>query len=140
MLHVGGGLLLLVACNNSATSVRSNPLLLTDGITCPAFSLFILLNNHVMVHVLCHCVTAGPHIADRGDSIHIWRVKASVLTKLSRTLNKLWFSKSPIFWDITAFNQLKFYRRFGGTYRLHIEGTKLVKQETSMKEVESKAC
>jgi hypothetical protein len=32
--------------------------------------------------------------------------------------------KSTIFWDITPCSPLKVYRRFGGTYRLHLQGRK----------------
>jgi hypothetical protein len=32
------------------------------------------------------------------------------------------FMKSSIFWDITPCTPLKVNRRFGGTYRLHLQG------------------
>jgi hypothetical protein len=33
--------------------------------------------------------------------------------------------KSIIFWDMTACSPLSFNRRFGGTYRLHLQGRKV---------------
>jgi hypothetical protein len=33
--------------------------------------------------------------------------------------------KSTIFWDITSCNPLRVIRRFGGTYRLHLQGRKI---------------
>jgi hypothetical protein len=33
--------------------------------------------------------------------------------------------KSSIFWDIKPCSPLKFNRRFGGTYRLHLQGQKI---------------
>jgi hypothetical protein len=33
--------------------------------------------------------------------------------------------KSTIFWDITPCSPLSVYRRFGGTYRLHLQGQKI---------------
>jgi hypothetical protein len=35
--------------------------------------------------------------------------------------------KSSIFWDITPCSPLKVNRRFGGTYRLHIQGLRTSK-------------
>jgi hypothetical protein len=32
--------------------------------------------------------------------------------------------KSTILWDITQYSQLSVNRRFGGTYRLHLQGRK----------------
>jgi hypothetical protein len=32
--------------------------------------------------------------------------------------------KSTIFWDVTPCSLLSFNRRFGGTYRLHLQGRK----------------
>jgi hypothetical protein len=33
--------------------------------------------------------------------------------------------KNSIFWNITLFSPLKVYRRFGGTYRLHLKGQRM---------------
>jgi hypothetical protein len=33
--------------------------------------------------------------------------------------------KSSIFWDITPCSPLRFNRRFGGTYRLHLQGGRI---------------
>jgi hypothetical protein len=41
--------------------------------------------------------------------------------------------KSNIFWDITPCSPLKVNRRFGGTYRLHLQGRRKAEQETSVK-------
>jgi hypothetical protein len=40
--------------------------------------------------------------------------------------------KSTIFWDITPRSPLKVNRRFGGTYRLHLQGRRITEQETSV--------
>jgi hypothetical protein len=36
--------------------------------------------------------------------------------------------KSIIFWDVTPCNPLSFTRRFGGTYRLNLQGRRIVQQ------------
>jgi hypothetical protein len=41
--------------------------------------------------------------------------------------------KSYIFWDITSCSPIKVNRRFGGTYRLHLQGRRITKQKTSVK-------
>jgi hypothetical protein len=38
--------------------------------------------------------------------------------------------KSNIIWNITLCNLLKVYQRFGGTYRLHLQGLRITEQET----------
>jgi hypothetical protein len=38
------------------------------------------------------------------------------------------FIKSSAFWDITPYSSLKVNRRFGGTYRLHLEGRRIRNQ------------
>jgi hypothetical protein len=43
------------------------------------------------------------------------------------------FMKSPIFWDITPCRPLKVNWRFGGTFRLHLEGRISREQDTSVK-------
>jgi hypothetical protein len=48
--------------------------------------------------------------------------------------------KSTIFWDITPCSPLKFNRRFGGTYRLHLQGRRIsqaINQRESKWQVES---
>jgi hypothetical protein len=47
--------------------------------------------------------------------------------------------KSSVFLDITSCSPLKVYWRFGGACRLHFQGPQQAKQETSMKQVESRA-
>jgi hypothetical protein len=41
--------------------------------------------------------------------------------------------KSTIFWDITPSSPLSVNRRFGGTYRLHLQNQKNYEQETSFR-------
>jgi hypothetical protein len=41
--------------------------------------------------------------------------------------------KSTIFWDITPCSPLSVNRRFGGTYRLHLQVRKISQQEISVK-------
>jgi hypothetical protein len=41
--------------------------------------------------------------------------------------------KITVFWDITPCSPLKFNRRFGRTYHLHLQGRKISQQETSVK-------
>jgi hypothetical protein len=36
--------------------------------------------------------------------------------------------KSFIFWDMTPYSALSCTRRFGGTYRLHLQGLRIVQQ------------
>jgi hypothetical protein len=36
------------------------------------------------------------------------------------------FMKSTIFWDVTPSSSLKVNRRFGGTYRLHLQGLRIL--------------
>jgi hypothetical protein len=43
--------------------------------------------------------------------------------------------RSSIFWDITLCSKLKINWCFGGTCRLHLQGSRISKQETSMKQV-----
>jgi hypothetical protein len=47
--------------------------------------------------------------------------------------------KSIIFWDMTLCSPLSFNRRFGETYRLHLQGrrNKFSKKKTANKQVES---
>jgi hypothetical protein len=46
---------------------------------------------------------------------------------------KQYAMKSNIFWDITPCSPLKINRRFGGTYRLHLQGRKISLQDFSVK-------
>jgi hypothetical protein len=41
------------------------------------------------------------------------------------------FMKSIIFWDMTLCSPSSFNRRFGGTYRLHLQGGKIGSAKTS---------
>jgi hypothetical protein len=41
--------------------------------------------------------------------------------------------KSTMFWDKTPCNPLNVNRRFGGKYRLHLQGKNSAEQETSVK-------
>jgi hypothetical protein len=42
-----------------------------------------------------------------------------------------------IFWDVTQFSPLKVNRRFGGTYRLHLQG-QIINQVRNQREADSK--
>jgi hypothetical protein len=42
------------------------------------------------------------------------------------------FVKNTIFWDITPCSPLKVNRSFGRTYLLHLQGQKIIQQETSI--------
>jgi hypothetical protein len=37
------------------------------------------------------------------------------------------YLKSTIFWDITSCSPLKVSRRLGGTYRLHLQGQRIIR-------------
>jgi hypothetical protein len=41
--------------------------------------------------------------------------------------------KSTVFWDITPYSPLKVNPHFGGTYRLHLQGPRISREETSVK-------
>jgi hypothetical protein len=45
--------------------------------------------------------------------------------------------KSSIFWDITPRSPLKVNRRFGGTYRLHLQGRR-ISQARNQREADNK--
>jgi hypothetical protein len=47
--------------------------------------------------------------------------------------------KSIFFWDMTPCSALSATRRFGGTYRLHLQGCRIV-SEAASKQVASGAC
>jgi hypothetical protein len=56
--------------------------------------------------------------------------KMSAFCRQSAIIKSIWFStyqrfKCTIFWDITPCSPLKVNRRFGGTYRLHLQGRKI---------------
>jgi hypothetical protein len=53
-------------------------------------------------------------------------------SKETATANSL---KSIIFWDVTPCNLLICNRRFGGTYRLHLQGRREFQQEPACKQV-----
>jgi hypothetical protein len=44
-----------------------------------------------------------------------------------------------IFWDIAPYSP-NMNRRFGGTYRLHVQGRKLAEQESSVQQVAGSFC
>jgi hypothetical protein len=50
--------------------------------------------------------------------LFIW----SIIVGCSRTVYRM---KSATFWDITLCSPLKVTRRFGGTYRLHLQGQRM---------------
>jgi hypothetical protein len=47
--------------------------------------------------------------------------------------------KSIIFWDVTPCSLSRCNRRFGGTYRLHLQGRRKFQQEPASKQVASKS-
>jgi hypothetical protein len=51
--------------------------------------------------------------------------KKSCFLRLIQGVETSWTLKSTIFWDITLCSLLSIYRRFGGTYRLHLQGRKI---------------
>jgi hypothetical protein len=58
----------------------------------------VLQNYHIYVFnvhvkwVHCHHGMVRPRVADRGDSLQIWRVAANILNKQSRTADGGWSS------------------------------------------------
>jgi hypothetical protein len=46
--------------------------------------------------------------------------------------------KTIIFWDVTPCSLLRCNRRFGGTYRLHLQGRRKFQQEPASKQVASR--
>jgi hypothetical protein len=38
--------------------------------------------------------------------------------------------KNSVFWDVTPYRQFIFERRFGGTYRLHLQGRRIREART----------
>jgi hypothetical protein len=48
--------------------------------------------------------------------------------------------KSIIFWDVTPCSLLRYNRRFGGTYRLHLQGPRKFQQEPASKQISNVGC
>jgi hypothetical protein len=46
----------------------------------------------------CHHGVADPQVAAGGDSLHIWRVYATIMNKQSLTDNKGWSSNLRVQW------------------------------------------
>jgi hypothetical protein len=47
-------------------------------------------------------------------------------------MNNNFFLKNAVFWDVTPCRSCEFNRRFGGTYRLHLQGRKIRERGTSV--------
>jgi hypothetical protein len=88
-----------------------------------------------------HCLlprSSKPWVYERKEALHLNspQIKHSI-----HKLNKYRYvgfevftavvMKSSIFWDVTRYSLLKCNRRFGGTYRLHLQGRRKFQQAGS---------
>jgi hypothetical protein len=90
------------------------------------FVLYTCARNEGTVHIPRHvCLPVCPHVSSweslNGFSWNLVRHMAWILChwRLPQTNN---FSKSIFFWNMTQCSALNGTRRFGGTYRLHLQG------------------
>jgi hypothetical protein len=82
--------------------------------------------NHGSPNIQHH--VSFPVLARRESQIHAKNtvcLRFEVLTTM--------VMKNTIFWDITPCSPLEVNRRFGETYRLHLQGRKISQRETSLK-------
>jgi hypothetical protein len=83
---------------------------------------FIVVFPRLSMHILGECLNLGrdcfqPHLFQ--FTVHYYLVIRRCLYDLS------FLMKSVIFWDTTPCSPLCCIRRFGGTYRLHLQGRKI---------------
>jgi hypothetical protein len=55
----------------------------------------------------CHHIIARPQVADGRDGLQIWRVAANILTKQSRTTDRVWTSREQTTTRIRVLRELK---------------------------------